>query len=105
MLPKIEADTKGEELKKNTVGGNIKRKKTALEKTQVVDEHGLQKYAEKSMYQQVKTPSGQQRSVFNRHIPLVLEVSTRDYSTFPAGGKYLALVEYLKRDSYRENCA
>ena len=37
LLPDIESNTKGEELKKNPVGDNMKRKTTALGKTQSID--------------------------------------------------------------------
>ena len=87
LLPKIEANTKGEQLKKNHVGDNMKSKKTALGKTRDFDGNGLHKAVEKSLSKQVKTPSGQQRSVLNVYVPHCLEVITRYYSMYPAGGK------------------
>ena len=68
LLTKIESNTNGEELKKNPVGDNMKRKNTALEKNQAFHGNGLHRFAEKSLPQQFKTPSLQQRSVLNRHV-------------------------------------
>ena len=48
LLPKIEANTKGEEPKNNPVGDNMKRKNKALGKTQSVDGNVLHKAAYKS---------------------------------------------------------
>ena len=45
LLPKIEANTKGEEPKNNPVGDNMKRKNKALGKTRSVDGNGLNKSA------------------------------------------------------------
>ena len=100
MLNNIESNTKGEELKKNPVGDDMKSKKTILGKTPAFDGNELHKASEKSLSQQFNTPSGHQRSVLNGYFPRVLEVRTGDYSTHPAGGKYPALVEYLKRYPY-----
>ena len=36
--------------------------------------------------------------LLDRNVPCGLNVGTGDYITHPAGGKYPALVEYLKRD-------
>ena len=47
LLPKIEAITKGGELKKNPVRDSNKSIKIALGKTQAVDGNGLHKAAEK----------------------------------------------------------
>ena len=55
FLPKIEDSTKGEELKKNIVGGSMKSNKIALEKTQTVDVNGVYKAAYKFLSKQVKT--------------------------------------------------
>ena len=65
----------------------------------------MHKAAEKPLSQQVKTTSGQQRSVLGGHVPPVLKDRTGDYSTYTEGGKHLSLVEYLKREPDRENRA
>ena len=105
MLPTIVARTKGEELKKNPVGDSMKSNKIALGKTQAIDGNGVHKAAEKYFSKQVNTPLGQRSSVFDEHLPRGLKESTGDYSTYPAGSKYLALVEYLKRYPDRANRA
>ena len=56
----------------------------------------MHKATEKFLSQQVNTPSGQQRSASDGHVPRGLDVSTEDYSTYTAGVKYPALVKYLK---------
>ena len=105
LLRNIEAGTKGEELKKNPNEDSIKSNKTALDKTQDVYGNGVHKAAEKLLSQQVKKPSLQRRSVLDGHVPRGLEDRTGDYSTYPVGSKYPALVEYLKRYPDCAKCA
>ena len=86
-------------MKMNPVGDSMESNKISLENTQAVDKNGLHKAAEKFLSQQVKTPSGKQTSVLDGHVQRGLEVRTGDYITYPAGSKYMDLVEYLKRDT------
>ena len=39
------------------------------------------------------------------YVPHGLDVSNGDYSTYPEGGKYMDLIEYLKRYPDCENMA
>ena len=43
--------------------------------------------------------------LLDRYVPHGLDVSNVEYSTYPAGGKYMDLIEYLKRDPDCANMA
>ena len=58
-----------------------------MKKNQDVDGNGLHKATEKFLSQHVNTPSGQQRSALDGHVPRGLDVSTEDYSTYTVGVK------------------
>ena len=83
----------------------MKSNMTVMIETQAVYVSALSKAVEKLLYQQVKIPSEKRRSVLDGHVPRGLEVTTGCYSEYPAGGKYPALAEYLKREPNSANQA
>ena len=48
--------------------------------------------------------SKENMNILDGHVPCGLEDRNGYYSTYPAGSKYLAIVELPKRDPDRENC-
>ena len=69
LMPKIEAGTKGGELKKNSVGGSMKSNKTALGKIRLLMEIEFINLQRSHCTNRSRHRREKQRSVLDRHVP------------------------------------